>query len=167
MSLTSSSSSSSSFSIASDTILNLESAKVSLPPQLRRIQNPVKPLTQEELQADKGEGGPGIEYTWRTDLFASEKFWREWFTGMSAKFLSSPASRLLILAGTDRLDKDLTIGQMQGKFQMKILPACGHIVQEDAPEKVAAALMEFVDRNQPLDIHAIRAKNPPPKTTNF
>jgi len=140
---------------------------VSLPPQLRRIQNPVKPLTQEELQADKGEGGPGIEYTWRTDLFASEKFWREWFTGMSAKFLSSPASRLLILAGTDRLDKDLTIGQMQGKFQMKILPACGHIVQEDAPEKVAAALMEFVDRNQPLDIHAIRAKNPPPKTTNF
>ena len=48
---------------------------------------------------------------------------------------------------------------------MKILPACGHIVQEDAPEKVAEALVEFIDRNQPLDLASIRGKNPPPKTS--
>jgi len=77
---------------------------------------------------------------------------------MSAKFLTCPASKLLILAGTDRLDKDLTIGQMQGKFQMRVLPMCGHIVQEDAAQNVASALAEFVQRNQPLDIAAIRAK---------
>jgi hypothetical protein len=27
-----------------------------------------------------------------------------------------------MLAGTDRLDRTLTIGQMQGKFQMVLLP---------------------------------------------
>jgi hypothetical protein len=32
------------------------------------------------------------------------------------------------LAGTDRLDKELMIGQMQGKFQMVVLPASGHCV---------------------------------------
>lgn len=33
---------------------------------------------------------------------------------MSEMFLSVKAAKLLILAGTDRLDKALTIGQMQG-----------------------------------------------------
>jgi hypothetical protein len=37
-----------------------------------------------------------------------------WFKDLSLKFLSVKAGRLLILAGTDRLDKTLTIGQMQG-----------------------------------------------------
>jgi hypothetical protein len=29
---------------------------------------------------------------------------------------------VLLLAGTDRLDRALTIGQMQGRFQMVLLP---------------------------------------------
>lgn len=33
-------------------------------------------------------------------------------------FLSSAEQKLLILAGVDRLDKDLTVAQMQGKFQV-------------------------------------------------
>ena len=37
-----------------------------------------------------------------------------WYAGLSAKFLSVPAAKLLILAGPDRLDKPLMIGQMQG-----------------------------------------------------
>jgi hypothetical protein len=37
-----------------------------------------------------------------------------WFDGLSNKFLATRAAKLLILAGTDRLDKPLTIGHIQG-----------------------------------------------------
>lgn len=56
-------------------------------------------------------------------------FRRGWFEGLSDLFLSLPAAKLLLLAGTDRLDKPLMIGQMQGKFQLVVLPAVGHTVQ--------------------------------------
>ncbi len=59
--------------------------------------------------------------------------WREWFTGLSGQFLGAPVAKLLLLAGTDRLDRDLTIGQMQGKFQLDVLPEAGHCVHEDRP----------------------------------
>ena len=39
----------------------------------------------------------------------------EWFDELSTKFLKVPASKFLILAGTDRLDKDLMIAHMQGE----------------------------------------------------
>lgn len=39
-----------------------------------------------------------------------------WFTGLSRKFLNCRTAKLLILAGTDRLDKELLIGQMQGRL---------------------------------------------------
>ena len=38
-----------------------------------------------------------------------------WFQGLSQQFLSSSVPKMLLLAGVDRLDKDLTVGQMQGK----------------------------------------------------
>lgn len=37
-----------------------------------------------------------------------------WFTELSAKFLGVRTAKLLVLAGTDRLDKPMMIGQMQG-----------------------------------------------------
>lgn len=37
-----------------------------------------------------------------------------WFHGLSKRFLDCRAAKLLILAGTERLDKELMIGQMQG-----------------------------------------------------
>lgn len=72
-----------------------------------------------------------------------------------------------MLAGTDRLDKDLMIGQMQGmfilfffllgrrkqanagqgKFQLQILPEAGHFIQEDQPAKTAQILVDFYKRN--------------------
>ena len=61
-------------------------------------------------------------------------------------FLNVHVPKLLLLAGVDRLDKDLMVGQMQGKFQMQILPLCGHAVHEDAPEEVADALANFMLR---------------------
>ncbi|KAM4546941.1 protein phosphatase methylesterase 1 isoform 1-T1 [Fundulus diaphanus] len=87
-------------------------------------------------------------YTWRVDLSKTEKYWDGWFRGLSALFLSCSVPKLLLLAGVDRLDKDLTIGQMQGKFQMQVLSQCGHTVHEDAPEKVADALATFMVRHK-------------------
>jgi protein phosphatase methylesterase 1 len=84
-------------------------------------------------------------YVWITDLMKTEPFWKGWYQGMSAKFLKIPVPKLLLLAGTDRLDKDLTIGQMQGKFQMKVLPA-GHAIHEDEPQKTCEAVDEFIQR---------------------
>ena len=54
----------------------------------------------------------------------------EWFTSLSANFLTVRTARMLILAGTDRLDKELMIGQMQGKFQMEVVPGVGHMLHE-------------------------------------
>lgn len=88
------------------------------------------------------------EYTWRVDLMKTQPFWHEWFYGLSQRFLSIPEPKLLLLAGVDRLDKTLTIGQMQGKFQLHIFPKCGHAVQEDSPEKVAECLARFLVRNR-------------------
>jgi len=42
------------------------------------------------------------------------------------------------------------IGQMQGKYQLLVNPEVGHFVHEDAPEKTAAALVEFHKRQAPL-----------------
>jgi protein phosphatase methylesterase 1 len=45
-----------------------------------------------------------------------------------------------------RLDKTLTIGQMQGKFQLVLMPAAGHAIQEDEPDKTAEHVRQFLQR---------------------
>lgn len=60
--------------------------------------------------------------------------------GLSKKFLEARGGKLLVLAGTDRLDRELMIGQMQGKYQLLVLPEVGHFLHEDAPEKAANAV---------------------------
>lgn len=113
--------------IRSRTIRNPSSARVSTPP-----------LLVERL--------PGV-WSWRTDLGGTQPFWEDWFKGLSSGFLSGKAAKLLLLAGTDRLDKELMIGQMQGKFQMQVFPEAGHFVQEDMPERTAEVVAEFYRRN--------------------
>lgn len=54
------------------------------------------------------------KYKWRIDLAKTEEHWVGWFKGLSAAFLSISAPKMLLLAGVDRLDKELTVGQMQG-----------------------------------------------------
>merc|ERR1712198_272846 len=87
-------------------------------------------------------------YKWRIDLSRTEPYWRGWFQGLSQRFLSAQGAKMLLLAGVDRLDKDLTVGQMQGKFQMQVLPQVGHTVHEDSPEKVAELIASFLVRNK-------------------
>jgi protein phosphatase methylesterase 1 len=62
--------------------------------------------------------------------------------------LDAHCPKLLLLAGVDRLDRDLTVGQMQGKFQMQVLPNVGHAVQEDSPEEVAHSIAAFLVRHK-------------------
>ncbi|KAK3675634.1 Protein phosphatase methylesterase 1 [Recurvomyces mirabilis] len=109
------------------TIRNPESAAISVPSMLTRL--------------------PSGKYVWKTDYSATQPWWDGWFRGQSQKFLTGRGAKELILAGTDRLDKDLMIGQMQGKFQLVVVPEAGHFVQEDVPEKTAQLLVEFFGRN--------------------
>eukprot|EP01025_Chloroclados_australasicus_P032633 TRINITY_DN3306_c0_g2_i1.p1 TRINITY_DN3306_c0_g2~~TRINITY_DN3306_c0_g2_i1.p1 ORF type:complete len:384 (-),score=35.81 TRINITY_DN3306_c0_g2_i1:81-1115(-) len=88
----------------------------------------------------------GIGYCWRTDLYSTQSFWRGWYEGLSESFLNLKVPKILILAGTDRLDKILTIGQMQGKFQQVMVPSAGHAIHEDEAEKVADILIKFLTR---------------------
>ena len=89
---------------------------------------------------------------------------------MSKKFLSVRAAKLLVLAGTDRLDTELTIAQMQGKFQMTVFHDVGHCLHEvrtctlsskmiadldcdkDAPRRLGVLLIDFWKRNDRTDI---------------
>ncbi|ESK85800.1 protein phosphatase methylesterase 1 [Moniliophthora roreri MCA 2997] len=89
-------------------------------------------------------------FIWRTTLRSTAPYWTSWFTGLSKQFLSARTARLLILAGTDRLDKELMIGQMQGKFQMEVVPGVGHMLHEDDPTRLAEILVEFWRRNERL-----------------
>jgi len=116
------------WAIKSGTVQSNESARVSIPPQIRKAANG--------------------SYVWRTDLMSSEKYWRAWFEGMSKAFTTAPAARLLLLANADRLDTELEIARMQGKFQVSVVMTAGHCVQEDAPEQTAKILHEFAKRNR-------------------
>ncbi|GAA5988707.1 hypothetical protein JCM5350_001984 [Sporobolomyces pararoseus] len=123
----------------SRTINNVTSARISVP-------SLIKPLpTSESSQEEE-------KYTWTVDLAKTEPYWKGWFTGLSSKFLSCKTAKLLILAGTDRLDKELLIGQMQGKYQLEVFPEAGHCLHEDLPERTADTLLNFWERNDRTDV---------------
>lgn len=109
------------------TIKNLESAKISVPSLLK----------EEE------KNGNTI-YSWKTDLMASQKYWTEWFSGLTKAFLSCKIPKILMLAGIERMDKDLVIAQMQGQFQLSVVNDVGHIIHEDDPVKVMKIFEDFV-----------------------
>ncbi|XP_049885684.1 protein phosphatase methylesterase 1 [Pectinophora gossypiella] len=93
-----------------------------------------------------GDGAASMRYKWRIDLSKTELHWAGWFKGLSSEFLSVRAPKLLLLASIDGLDRELMVGQMQGKFQMQVLPRCGHAVHEDTPSEVARAVAGFALR---------------------
>nr|CAB3265083.1 protein phosphatase methylesterase 1-like [Phallusia mammillata] len=130
-------------------IRNLESARVSMIGQLKRegsrrsktcftsqppgVMDAIAEDGDEEQVTCQKE--PSVSdnkedlpiYVWRIDLSKTEQYWRGWFTGLSSLFLSIPLPKILMLAGINNLDRDLTIGQMQGKFQLQwncLYPHC-------------------------------------------
>jgi protein phosphatase methylesterase 1 len=98
-------------STRSRTIRNTKSARVSVPSLLREKDEHEDGKTSPDQSPSTGQQRPWI---WRTDLAATKPFWEDWFVGLSRKFLEAKGGKLLLLAGTDRLDKELMIGQMQG-----------------------------------------------------
>ncbi|XP_022086824.1 protein phosphatase methylesterase 1-like isoform X2 [Acanthaster planci] len=162
------------WAVKSGQIRNLESARVSMVGQLKRCSQECQTVSDqvpscsaseaiaeedEELENPKDASSPtqqqeevsastSVPYTWRVDLSKSETYWKGWFEGMSNLFLSCAVPKMLLIAGVDRLDKDLIVGQMQGKFWMQVLPQCGHCVHEDQPQKVADILASFLVRNK-------------------
>lgn len=117
------------WSVKGGTLRNIESARVSIP----------STLTYDDSRKC---------YTHRARLEETEQYWRGWYEGLSERFLSSPVPKLLLLAGTDRLDRTLTIGQMQGKFQMVVVRLTGHAIQEDVPDEFATLVLNFISRNR-------------------
>lgn len=117
------------WSVKSGSLRNVESARISVP---------------STLKFDESKKC----YTYKISLEETEIYWKGWYEGLSEKFLSCPVPKLLLLAGTDRLDRALTIGQMQGKFQMVVVRHTGHPIQEDVPEEFASLILNFLSRNR-------------------
>ena len=112
----------------SGTIKNIESARISVPP-----------LLKEDINKN------GVKtYVFKTNLMESKPFWNEWFIGLTKAFLSCNIPKTLMLAGIERMDKDLTIAQMQGKYKLSILRNVGHIMHEDKPEEVMKVIKDFI-----------------------
>ena len=84
---------------SSNTIKNLESARISTPPLIERM---------------------GMKFYWKTNLLQTEKYWQNWFKDLNKNFLTSRLPKVLLLAAPDRMDKELTVAQMQGKFKLQV-----------------------------------------------
>ncbi|KAK7580213.1 hypothetical protein V9T40_000842 [Parthenolecanium corni] len=166
------------WSLYNGQVKNIESAQVSVPGQIKNAETGVlaacedlTALTDETSPDEVDSRRPAIvpetiqeedeaefkipqstttqgKYLWRIDLCKTEKHWRGWFEGLSNIFLNCGAQKLLLLANIDRLDRDLTVGQMQGKFAMHILSKVGHAVHEDEPAQVAEIVANFIVRNK-------------------
>ncbi|CAM9224377.1 unnamed protein product [Discosporangium mesarthrocarpum] len=94
-----------------------------------------------------GSGDGHTPMTWRTNLWESSKYWQGWFQGLSSAFLSLPMPKMLVVAGMDRLDTELTIAQLKGRYQLKLVYGAGHSVQEDQPRETSHAIMQFAQRH--------------------
>ena len=85
------------YGVQSGQVKDKRSARVSMPAQVVEV-------------ADEKRGGS--KFVWRTDLMATKPFWVEWFTGLTKTFLEVSMKKQLILAGSERMDKELSISQM-------------------------------------------------------
>lgn len=90
------------------------------------------------------------DLSWKTNLSQTQPFWGEWFSSLSEDFLAFKQSKLLILSTHEALDKDLIVGQMQGRYQLVAFnnqQSTGHFVQEDIPHHVSICVLDFIKRN--------------------
>lgn len=114
------------WNVQAGTPANRSSAVISIPPLFKQMDG---------------------KLVWVLDLKATEPYWEGWFRGLSKRFIDARTSKMLVLAGTDSLDKELMIGQMQGKYQLVVFQDSGHFIHEDVPRKTALTILEFYKRN--------------------
>jgi protein phosphatase methylesterase 1 len=68
----------------------------------------------------------------------------DWFEGLTKIFLNIKIPKILLLAGCERMDKELTIAQMQGKFKLCVINNVGHIIHEDNPTETYHIIDDFI-----------------------
>lgn len=124
------------YTLKSKILYNAKSARISVP-------------TQIGLKDDR--------WVWKTDLLTTEKYWKDWFIGLNSNFLSSLLPKVLILAHQDRMDKELTIAQMQGRFKLVCLNGVvGHCLHEDDPNQMGDLIKLFLKQfHIPLSLEDI------------
>lgn len=90
-------------------------------------------------------------YVWRTDVAATSRFWKEWYTGLSSKFVSVPCRKCMFVASFEALDTELMVAQMQGKYRVFVLHGAhvGHFMHEEAPGETAGMIREFLRQGRP------------------
>lgn len=95
--------------------------------------------------------GDEHRFEWKVNLTETEKYWHGksgvivgWFEGLSGSFLRVKVPKILVTAEKERLDKELTIAQMQGKFKVSVIHNVGHSVQEDDYHQTAKLFHEFL-----------------------
>lgn len=96
---------------------------------------------------------------------ATKPYWVDWFKDLTRQFLELRVAKQLLLAGSDRMDKELIIAQMSGKFKMVVVNDVGHAIQEDNPHKTAEVFKDFLQKfhipkkfNEKLQITTISGK---------
>ena len=99
------------YCIKNNIVQNIHSARVSIPTLFTKMNN--------------------NRFYWKVDLLLSKKYWAGWFEGLTKSFLSVKIPKLLVMAGPERMDKELTIAHMQGKFKLVNIPDTGHFIHED------------------------------------
>ncbi|KIJ62961.1 hypothetical protein HYDPIDRAFT_135455 [Hydnomerulius pinastri MD-312] len=131
--------------INTQTISNPLSARLSIPSILVPGDSPLAPRTSANER---------YAWRWRTPLRSTAPYWDSWFTSLSPLFLALKSARLLVLAGAERLDTPLMVGQMQGKFWLEVMSGrgVGHLVHEDDPTRLAEILCEFWKRNERIEV---------------
>ncbi|KAJ8798281.1 hypothetical protein J1605_001406 [Eschrichtius robustus] len=139
------------WSVKSGQIRNLESARVSMVGQVKQCEGITSPEGSKSIvegiieeEEEDEEGSESVNKRKKEDDMEVGEGLYSWKDGVGNGSKVCKVRK----GGVDRLDKDLTIGQMQGKFQMQVLPQCGHAVHEDAPDKVAEAVATFLIRHR-------------------
>lgn len=131
------------WAVASETVRLRASAERSVPCQVQRV-------ADDEDDGGSGGGHGSYRFIAAPFLTRSAPHWAGWFAGTTARFLAFPGPRLLVLADVGSMDRDLTIAQMGGRFALAPVHGAGHVVHEDAPDQVAAAVVAFLARNRLL-----------------
>ena len=91
-------------------------------------------------------GGGGVGWRAWPFMVSTGDAWRGGVEGTNARLLAAPCPKMLLLPDADRLDRELIVAQMQGKYALRLVAGVGHVMHEDAPDKVAEAILQFLSR---------------------
>lgn len=130
-------------------------AELSVPHALRPCAASAVGLGVVDSEAHRDTVTLAVEWTAARFMAESAPCWEGWYTGLTAAFLASTPPKLLLLAdpesltggGGGGLDAPLIAALRQGRFQLGIVTGAGHVLHEDAPDKVAEALLGFLSRH--------------------